>query len=639
MAFFELNIGVSGLFASQRGLQVTSNNITNATTKGYSRQELKQQASTPLTGIGVGMVGTGVTTTGITRIRDSYLDNKLWTQNAKLGEYNIKVTQNSLVESVYGEPSDSGFTAVFNDMFKAMSSLSLEPSSEEAQIVLREEMISFTKYYNTIASSLKQYQKDLNIDIKATVQEINTLAQRIQSLNKQIFESEIYGDDANNFRDERDLCIDRLSQIINVEATEYQTEVNGNPVTYFKVKVAGQTLVDHTNVNTLEIKVRGQEEERINASVAELEKLYAKLKITTAATEKDEIKAQIETIHEGLKALTRDISIDDEGNITYTKDNQIIEVLKVDADFNTKVQSAGDGKNNVVDADGLYEIVWASGINFDMGNATLSGELKGLIDMRDGCGTGADVTYNGIPYYMKRMNEYVRQFAKTMNETYSKSAEGYIEVDPVTIGGKAISFIEKDKNGNIIACYDADKKAVTLTDDQVKELAKSYTTKYKLFSYATGDTTGVPTDGDDILGDDYSKLTAENFSISEELYDDITNMRTTYDESNPSDTSFLLTLVSQKDNKDMFKEGDPKDYMISIFSDLGISAKESKMYQSTQTSVTNNIINQRLSVSQVDTSEEFAYLIKYQQAYQASAKIINTIDGIYETTIFKLGNF
>ncbi len=102
MAFFEFNIAMSGLFAAQRGLQVTSNNITNATTTGYSRQQLSQTASTPLSGIGVGMTGTGVSTTGITRVRDSYIDSKLWTQSAKLGEYNIKVTQNSLIEGVFG---------------------------------------------------------------------------------------------------------------------------------------------------------------------------------------------------------------------------------------------------------------------------------------------------------------------------------------------------------------------------------------------------------------------------------------------------------------------------------------------------------------------------------------------------------
>jgi flagellar hook-associated protein 1 FlgK len=89
----------------------------------------------------------------------------------------------------------------------------------------------------------------------------------------------------------------------------------------------------------------------------------------------------------------------------------------------------------------------------------------------------------------------------------------------------------------------------------------------------------------------------------------------------------------------MFKEGDPKDYMISIFSELGINTQEATMYQKTQTSVTNSIKNQRREVSEPDVNEEFINLIKYQQAYQAAAKIISTLDGIYETTIFRLGSF
>ena len=96
---------------------------------------------------------------------------------------------------------------------------------------------------------------------------------------------------------------------------------------------------------------------------------------------------------------------------------------------------------------------------------------------------------------------------------------------------------------------------------------------------------------------------------------------------------------AQKDNKDMFAEGTPSDYMVSIFSEFGINAQEANMYQSTQESVTAVIKNQRNSVSQVDLTEEFSSLMKYQQAYQAAAKIVNTIDGIYQTTIFKLGNF
>lgn len=501
MAFFELNIAMTGLFAAKQGLQVTSNNITNTNTTGYSRQQLSQKASNPLSGFNVGMIGTGVETTGIHRVRDSFIDHKLWGQNPQLGEYNIKVTQNSIVESAFGEPAESGFTKVFNNMFESISDLSTNPSAKESKAVLKENMESFAKYYNNIAASLEKQQKDINFEVKESVKKINDLAIQIQSLNKQIFEAEIYGDDANNFRDQREHCIDQLSQMLPVDTSETEYEVEGNIIKKYTVSVGGETLVDHFNVNTLEIKVR-------------------------------------------------------------------------------------ETKQNPRDIEGLYDVVWESGNKLDPTKKGVSGELKGLLDIRDGAGTGATNTYNGVPYYLNRLDEYVRTFARAMNEQYSSNEDG------------------------------------------------SISTPMALFSYTnpTGETISA-----DLI--DYSELNATNFSVSKEIKEDPTSMRTLYDESNPSDTSFMLKLLAQKDNVEMFKEGNPKDYMVAIFSELGINTSESVMYQDTQKAITNNLKNQRLSVSQVDVSEEFTYLIQYQQAYQAAAKIMNTIDGIYETTIFKLGNF
>lgn len=662
MAFFEFNIAMSGLFAAQRGLSVTSNNITNAGTAGYSRQQLSQKADTPLSGIGVGMLGTGVATTGISRVRDSYIDKKLWTQNAKLGEFNIKVTQNSIIEGVFGEPSDAGFTSVFNDMFNGLSELSKNPSSGEAKVALREQLISFTKYYNNISASLQDYQKDLNYELKAKVDEINNLGSRIQSLNNQIFQAEIYGDEANSFRDERDLCIDRLSELINVETKEEEMVVDGKVLKTLTVKVAGQTLVDHLKLRTLGIEVRGEREDKINNQVKEIANLGNQIAaideklaeanldpvanadlIITLENEKTALEAKRNDAREALKEYDANISIDDiSGTITYRKDGEDIILFKDDA-----IVTSLDGKLNPQDADGLYDIVWKDGLSFDMTDNRMSGELKGLIDMRDGCGTKSDVTYNGIPYYIKRMDDYVRQFATTMNEAYSTDEEGYVAIKGLEDQG--IAFMKRNNKGEITYyTVDADgkKQAVAgLTEAEQKLYADSFETKYQMFTYNDGSGKGNP-DANAVVKGDYINMTSGNFSVSAEIYEDASNIRTTYghdletgENPNPSDGRFLAQLAGQKDNKYMFKEGDPKDYMASIFSELGISAQEAKMYQGTQTSVTNNIKNQRLSVSQVDTTEEFTNLIKYQQAYQAAAKVMNTIDGIYETTIFRLGNF
>ncbi|MEE1071528.1 MAG: flagellar hook-associated protein FlgK, partial [Cellulosilyticum sp.] len=412
MAFFELNIAMSGLFAAQRGLQVTSNNISNANTTGYSRQVLEQKASKPLSGLSVGMTGTGVITTGVNRVRDSYIDQKLWTQNPVLGEHNMKVTQSSMIETAFGEPSESGFTKAFDGVFSSMSDLSNNPSSKEHKVVVCKQMETFAGYFNNIAGALKKQQKDVNFEIKGLVDEINSLATRIQSLNEQIFNAEIYGSEASTFRDERDKCIDRLSKIVNVQVSEDTYESKGATINRLSVKINGQTLVDHLNVNTLDIKVR-------------------------------------------------------------------------------------EDKLNEHDEEGLYDVVWNTGGKLNLNSNNMSGELKGLIDMRDGIGTNNEGknSYTGIGYYMQRLDTYVRTFAKTMNEQYSTGL--------------------------------TDKKA--------------------LFTYSAGDT--VASESELKTEDDYKKITAANFSVSRELLESPYDMRTLYDETNPSDTSFMLDLIAQKDNK------------------------------------------------------------------------------------------
>lgn len=594
MSFFEFNIGVSGLYAAQRGLSVTSNNIANATTEGYSRQVLRQEASKALSGMGVGMLGTGVTTTGIERIRDAYLDIKLWKQNASLGEYNIKTTQNSLIESVFGEPNDEGFTKVISDLFGAFDNLSIDPTQAERKAALKQSIISFCKYFNNISASLSSFQQDLNFELKSKVEEINTLAAKVASLNSQIYQAELYGDDANSLRDQREMCVDRLSELINIEAQEVETiGVDGQVRKEFVVKAAGQTLVNHLTYRELGVVVRGEAEQKINdlaQEIADLTQIINNSPDPAAVTQ-----AQLDRSQKVTElAVTSRQKVQEEAGPPYqvTVGGQVV----VDNETAIKLPT----KWNDQDVEGLYDVIWKDGLPFNMSDENMSGELKGVIDVRDGCGTGTNVAYNGIPYYIKRLDSFVQQFAKTLNEIYNQG----------NTSGK----------------------------------------DYYLFTYTDGSSSGIPKQN---LGNppDYSLITAANFSIAFDIFEDSSKIRTnlgddplgyiygTPTNQNPSSNDLILQLLAQKDNIKMFKEGDPKDYMISIFSELGINSQEAIMYQKTQTSVTNSIKNQRRAISEPDVNEEFINLIKYQQAYQAAARIITTLDNIYETTIFKMGSF
>ena len=558
-AFFEMNIASTGLFAAQRGLAVTGNNISNAATKGYSRQVLDQRASSAMPGYGRGMIGTGVDTTGVRRVRDSYLDQKMWGQKPALGEYKIKAEQNSIIESVFGEPSDTGFTKVFDDFFTAIDNLSKLPSEGERQEALRQMSISFTKYYNSAAQKLTEYQRDLNFEMKAKVEEINNLVTRITSLNDQIYRAELNGDIANTLRDDRELCVDRLSQIVNIDAKEVDvTRPDGKVDKQFQIKLNGQVLVDGTYGRLLKVSARTQDE-----------------------------------------------------------------------------------KKNPEDADGLYDIKWEDGLPFYMDDKDLSGELKGIIDMRDGRGSSSftmngeqqdpSITYKGIPYYINKLDQFVQTFAKSMNEVYNQAGTegGQVYTDLTLDDGTTIKI---PKHALFTYTEGNSKTPVSIEDMLLRD--------------KDGDIVLEEVDGEMVAQIDYSKMTAKQFSVSDTVYDGASNIRTNFEHDpvdgsnpNPSSNDLLLALGAQKNNNKMFKDGDPKDFMISMFSELGINAKEAAMYQKTQTNVTTTIENQRLSVSQVDPNEEFINLVKYNQAYQAAAKVLTTMDGIYETTIFKLGSW
>ena len=691
MSFFEFNIALSGLFSAQRGLQVTANNISNAQTEGYSRQVVTQKASTPLGGFSIGMIGTGSEVTKVARERDSYLDLKMWSQNSRLGEYEFKMTQNSLLVGAFGEPSDTGFNKVFNGMFDRIDQLSQEPTAAEKQTGVTESLTSFATYYNEIAGTLLDYREDLNYELETTVNEINRLATNIQNLNKQIFEAEAYGGEASSFRDQRDLCIDKLSKLVNVTVTEKQATDHGNPVYNAKhepimettVLANGQVLVDHYYVNPLKIVedsdhmstvewtngqgfIMGDDElsgelkgiidmrdgggtaiiSKSNKKIADLvsdanryiteidsataviedsissaaEKQAAELKRTQAV---EKLKAIIEVSEEKTPANASTTSIPAVAETGYKIKLGSYELVKYDGGTHqTLTLSTVDvlGKNTVHVMNGTSD----EGL-VDVENTR--GAIHNYTNIRD-----EGVTYNGIQYYLTQMDHYVKTFADAMNEAYSKDKDGNVlciasSISNPTIAA-SIKFMKTEADGSR-RYYKEDGTEVTgIPSDLVGDY------KYKLFTYEDGAQVGS---------------IAATFSLESSLKESAANLRPTFDATEQADGSFRTedqsdgrlwqSIGKLKADKNMFKQGDPSESMIAILTQLGINADEADMYQKSQSTIIDNIQNQRLAVSQVETNEEFANLIKYQQAYQAAAKVMTTIDGIYETTIFKLGNF
>lgn len=232
------NTAVSGLLASQKNLYTTNHNIANSATKGYSRQKNTQESRSPLSIPGVGFLGSGTDITGINRVRDSYLDFKYWGENSPMGEWNIKEETLTEIEHIFNEPSDSSIRKNLDEFFTALESLSTNPSDYSYRSLVQEKAVALTRYMNSTAEKLYDSQKEINFQVYTKIKQVNDLSSRIRGLNEEIYKIEINGSQANDLRDNRDLLVDELSKIVDINATE----INGK----FKVYIGGATLVDHT---------------------------------------------------------------------------------------------------------------------------------------------------------------------------------------------------------------------------------------------------------------------------------------------------------------------------------------------------------------------------------------------------------
>ncbi|QZY54320.1 flagellar hook-associated protein FlgK [Crassaminicella profunda] len=263
-SFFGLNIAKSGLFASQRALQVIGHNIANANTPGYSRQRVEMSQSDPmaLSG-GQGMIGTGVDTLHIKNIRDEFLDIKYRDENQAFGEWNTRADVLKNIEAIFGEPSDSAIRKAMDDYFVSLEKLSTDAENLTTRATVRESGIKLAKMVNQLGYQLEKVQRDLDFNVKTTVDQINGYADQIAELNDQICRYELDGSRANDLRDERNLILDQLSELVKIDTFE---EKSGK----IRVMADGNQLVSQTGSSHLKIKEREPGEKKNNADVEQL---------------------------------------------------------------------------------------------------------------------------------------------------------------------------------------------------------------------------------------------------------------------------------------------------------------------------------------------------------------------------------
>ena len=204
--FFGLDMALRALHAQQTGIDVTSHNVANANTEGYSRQNVTIVTTEPFASPGMnrpasaGQIGTGSIAGDIQRARDIFLDTQ-WRIEA--GTASNAANRNDALEQVeviLDEPQGVGLSSLFNEYYRVWNELSNDPSAHALPVrtTVVQQSLSLTTAINRIARQFGDIRTGLDAEVVTDVGELNALSTEILQLNETIVQIELTGQRANS---------------------------------------------------------------------------------------------------------------------------------------------------------------------------------------------------------------------------------------------------------------------------------------------------------------------------------------------------------------------------------------------------------------------------------------------------------
>ena len=327
---------------------------------------------------------------------------------------------------------------------------------------------------------------------------------------------------------------------------------------------------------------------------------------------------------ENFQGIVTDIKTkeDGKGNVVENENGQPLKTveIKVEADYlkdiNKSILSDNGGKINLGnqifyytdwtlnynETDNTYSYTFT--IDESINNAILSDTRRGKE-----ASIGQSVDYQGVPYYMQQMNEWVRTFAEKFNEILADGFDLY------------------GNPGNIL-------------------FSGNHETDLGQYLFAQGEgTKQTDADRDTIISismtdDSYYRLTAKNFSILNAVVDNPDLLATKTDAAAGVDEySNVEKLIKMVNDKTMmsFRGASAGEFLTCVLSDVALNANNANSFYGNFNNVGKVIDNQRMSISGVDTDEEAVNLVKYQNAYTLASKMIQTLTEVYDRLILQTG--
>lgn len=564
--FSAFDIGRAGLQIAQVQLDVTGHNIANVNKPGFSRQRVELTTRLP-NYTPYGAIGRGPAISGIERLRESYLDFVYRQSSQGFGSASVRARYYSRIEDIFQEPGDIGFGTRLDAFFDALSDFSTHVEDIPVRVSLLSEAQALAAGLNQAAERLNTLRTNANEDVRGLVPEINSLMSRIAELNGNIRDVELTGIRANDLRDDRDVLIDELSQLINIT---YRERDDGQ----IDITVGSDMVVNGD----------------------EYREMYAAATNTIDPARPDLLEVRFVDTDDLVTITDGELfgSLDVRDNVLVGVDNRLDELARTLIHAVNRIHSSGNGLEGIgVPMTSVYPV--ASPL--------------------------APLTLAQLPF----------DVVDGSFEIYVYDSAGNV-VDSVTVpvvasGNPALQTtltdIENAINGLTgMSALIAPDGTITITPDA------GFT-----FTFANDTSGALAALG---LNSFFTGLDASSIDVSQLLLDHPEYVTSAYstDPLDTGDNTAALDLAALRNA--LLLGGDTQtfaDHYQGTVVQVGIDTRANDQTLSVEQSFVEDFDRRRLEVSGVSLDEEATFLIQFQRAFEASARVITVADRMLEALL------
>ena len=215
-------IGISGLRAAQRSIDIIGNNIANAATEGYHKQDIDLRPASESYTNGQ-LVGQGVDFVGVIRRVNAMLEEQILGQDAAMSSLSRQMDSLRSIESALAELSTPGISTSLDNFYNAFADLSLRPNDVTLQSAVISAAQTLTNQFRSVSSVVSDLHDMAYSEAQSTVERINELSSQVAEMNSVIYTQQVRGFDSSNSMDQRDKLLIELNRLaaIKVVGKEY----------------------------------------------------------------------------------------------------------------------------------------------------------------------------------------------------------------------------------------------------------------------------------------------------------------------------------------------------------------------------------------------------------------------------------